>query len=103
VGSTPAVGFIADGWANHGEARQVPARHRETRHGKTRQDKARGFGPIDELQQMPMTYDKAITVRLDSALLKKLDTYRARVSRETGLDLTRADAARKLIADGVKR
>lgn len=48
-----------------------------------------------------MALTSAITIRLEPALLERLDAYRERMSRETGFDLSRADAARKLIADGI--
>ena len=48
-----------------------------------------------------MALTSAITIRLDPELLARLDAYRERAAKETGFTLSRADAARKCISDGV--
>ncbi len=48
-----------------------------------------------------MTFTDRISVRLGADLLKRLDAYRARTAKATGLRVTLADAARQLIAQAL--
>jgi hypothetical protein len=50
----------------------------------------------------PAADSHPLNVRIESAMLKSLDAWAARKSRELGTEVNRSDAVRMLIAQGLK-
>lgn len=45
--------------------------------------------------------DRQIVVRLEDALLQRVQAYQARIRAETGLSVSQADAVRKLLTEAL--